>query len=263
MKLPARQPPYTGRPSKKYTPWTLFLAPPLILAALIASTYPGARFSVIAFFCLAGLALLYGGICALCRHSDMGGPARAVRQVFHLLLALWLLSFIVVELLIVSGARGDPDGPADCVLVLGAGLRGEDPSFTLAVRLDAAIEYLRRWPDTPAVVSGGQGAGESVSEAEAMRRYLIQRGIEPARVIREDRSTNTEENVAYSLPLMPEGTRRVAVVSNEFHLYRARALLRRAGAEPLAVWAPTPLWYLKPGYYFREYFSVVFMWLGI
>jgi len=238
------------------------LTPVTVIAALIAGRFPGAQFAVPAFWGLAGLSALYGFICLMCRHVRWGRPARVARQIIHTMLALWLLSFVLVITLVMDGAHSDPDGPVDCVLVLGAGLVGETPAHPLASRLDAAVAYLNRHPDTPVVVSGGQGPGESIPEAEAMYRHLVDHGIDPARITQENRSASTAQNVAFSLPLMPEGTARVAVVSNEFHLYRARALLRRAGVEPLAVSAPTPLWYLKPTYYFREYFSVVFTWLG-
>jgi uncharacterized SAM-binding protein YcdF (DUF218 family) len=259
MRLPLPPVPYAGKKQRKYTPWTLFLAPVFLVAALMARCYGGAQFAVLSFFALCFLSVLYGAICLLCRHSRWSGQARVARQVVDIVVLLFLLSFIAVEGLILSGAHSDPDAPADCVLVLGAGLHGETPSLTLASRLDAALRYLNRYPDVPVVVSGGQGPGESISEAEAMYRWLAGRGIDPDRIIREDRSTNTTQNVQNSIPLMPERTRTVAVVTNEFHLFRARRLLRASGLTPIAVSAPTPLWYLKPTYYFREFFSVIFM----
>ena len=262
MKLYAKPNSYSGGREAKYPQWALLLVPVFMVAALFAGRYPGAQFAVWTCWGLAGLSLVYGFICLLCRHARWGSLARTVRQIIHGLLALFVISFIAIESLILTGARSDPEAAVDCVLVLGAGLRGETPSIALAVRLDRAAAYLERYPDVPVVVSGGQGPGEAIAEAEAMYRYLTARGVDPERIIRESRSSNTSENVALSVPLMPEGTTRVAVVSNEFHLYRARALLRRAGMQPLALSAPTPLWYLKPVYYFREYFSVIFMWLG-
>jgi uncharacterized SAM-binding protein YcdF (DUF218 family) len=233
----------------------------VLALALLVTPFMG--FAAVIGFCGAGALLVYGIVSLLCRHPRWGRRARGARWVLRGLAALWFCSFLAVEGLILHGAAGDPAEPADCVLVLGAGLNGETPSLALAIRLDVAADYLNRYPDTPVVVSGGQGSGESVSEAEAMARYLADRGIDGARIIQEARSTSTAENFAYSIPLMPPGTRRVAVVSNEFHLFRARILARRAGLVPVALSAVTPRWYLKPQYYVREYFSVLFMWLGL
>jgi uncharacterized SAM-binding protein YcdF (DUF218 family) len=203
---------------------------------------------------------LYGALCLLCRHPALGGAARIVRHTVHVLFILWVVSFVVVEGLILGGAHSDPEESADCVLVLGAGLNGTYPSYALMARLNKAISYLRQYPDAPVVVSGGQGEGESITEAEAMYRYLTRYGIDAERIRQEDQAVNTDENIKFSIPLMPDGTTSVAVVSNEFHLFRARALLRRSGMTPLALSADTPLWYLKLIYHIREYFSVVYLW---
>ena len=70
--------------------------------------------------------------------------------------------------------------------------------LTLARRLDAALAYLEENPKAYVVVSGGQGAGEDISEAEAMRRYLAARGIEESRILMEDKSMSTLENFLFS-----------------------------------------------------------------
>lgn len=114
------------------------------------------------------------------------------------------------------------------VIVLGCQVRGETPSTMLAKRCDAAIEMLSEYPDTVCVVSGGQGRGEDISEAEAMRRYLVERGISHDRVIIEDRSKSTRENIALSAEILKErGIDRAVIVTNDFHQYRADIYAKR------------------------------------
>lgn len=123
----------------------------------------------------------------------------------------------------------DIDDPG-AVIVLGCQVRGEDPSTMLQRRLDAALEVLNDHPNALCVVSGGQGSGEDISEAEAMRRYLEEFGISPERIILEDRSISTRENILFSAELLKErGIDRAVIVTNEFHQYRADIYARRNG----------------------------------
>lgn len=116
------------------------------------------------------------------------------------------------------------------VVVLGCRVRGETPSPMLARRLDAALETLSENPDALCVVCGGKGSGENISEAEAMRRYLTERGIPDERILAEDRSTNTRENITFAAELLKErGIDRVVIVTSEFHQYRADVYARRRG----------------------------------
>lgn len=98
------------------------------------------------------------------------------------------------------------------------------PSPILARRLDAAIElWHRNGGGAPFIVSGGQGPDELASEAEVMARYALNRAVEPEAIILEDKATSTEENLRYSLRLLPCGTKRAYLVTSAFHLPRALA----------------------------------------
>lgn len=151
------------------------------------------------------------------------------------------------------------DGTEDAVIVLGAGLRGEDVSLTLARRLDVAVAYHRRNPRALIVVSGGQGANEQIPEALAMRRYLTERGVPEELILMEDRSTDTSENFAFSKAMLEERLGRdfrTVVVTTDFHAFRAEILARHAG---LAVTrASSPLsWYQVPANYLREMVAMI------
>ena len=120
----------------------------------------------------------------------------------------------------------------DAVIVLGAGVRGQVPSETLAKRLDAAISYHQKNPSALIVVSGGQGNGEDITEALAMERYLIDAGVSAEKIIKEERATSTHENFLYSKELLDaalgEGYS-VAFITNDFHVARSSLAAERCG----------------------------------
>ena len=170
------------------------------------------------------------------------------------------MSFVIVESLIILESGGDENVNEKYIIVLGAGLYGEVPSRILTERLEAAYSYMLDNPESIAVLCGGQGPDEWISEAEAMRRFLIARGISDDRLILEERSTNTNENIKNAAQLL-ESTKTAAIVSNNFHLYRAKKLAARYGIEASGISASMPdLPLVKLNYYLREYFSVIFMW---
>lgn len=177
-------------------------------------------------------------------------------------LTVFLLSFLVIEGLIVAHQSGTESPDADTLIVLGAGLHGDVPSATLAARLETALEYLNAHPNAVAVLTGGQGAGETVTEASAMADWLIGRGIEPERLYLEEQATDTAENMAFSATLMEqEGLRGpVVLISQGFHLFRAEQLAEKAGLGPVqTVSAPIPQLWLIPSVYLREYCSILLM----
>lgn len=187
-------------------------------------------------------------------------------RVFKIILTILLLAgvvyFIIVEIPVVSAAHTDPDPKADYVIVLGAGVNGEVPSLSLLNRLDATYAYLVKYPDAKAIVSGGQGSGENITEAECMYRWLTAKGIAPERVIKEDRATSTAENFAYSFAIIknlggaPNGS---AFVSSEYHLYRAQRIAAAQGVAVKAVAAHTTYPFIMVNYFIREAFAVTYM----
>ena len=139
----------------------------------------------------------------------------------------------------ILGVRGAADPEAQWVVVLGAGVNGTVPSQALRERLEAAQDYLARYPEAVAVLSGAQGDGEAITEAQCMYDWLTARGVVPDRLRMETKATTTEENLRCSLDLIEAetGTRpaQIAAISGEYHLLRAELLARRAGAEALGV----------------------------
>ncbi len=151
----------------------------------------------------------------------------------------------------------------DAVIVLGAGIHGEEVSKALAYRLDAAVKYHEVNPSAFIIVSGGRGAQEIITEAEAMERYLIKKGVNPEVIVREEQATSTYENFLYSKKILDEkftDKYQVAFISNSFHLYRAGRLANSAGLRVQKIHAHTSILTLLPDY-LRECCAVGVMWL--
>lgn len=185
------------------------------------------------------------------------------RIVLAALLVLGAAVFAVFEAPVISNAKTDAAPQSDYLIVLGAGVNGSAPSLSMVNRLEAALDYLEAYPDAVAIVSGGQGAGEDVTEASAMHDWLIAHGVPESRIVQEEQSTSTRENLENSFAIIrsrggdPAGG--VAVVSSEYHLYRAKQMARALGAKPLGVAAETTLPTMRANYFIREAFAAAYM----
>ena len=149
-------------------------------------------------------------------------------------LALFLagvLPFTVSLGLVLAGMESRLEDEADTMILLGCMVYPWGPSILLQDRLDTALDYLEDHPDMTVIVSGGQGKDEHISEAQAMHDYLVEHGIASERILLEDQSESTYENLLFTSQLMAEhgidGTDEVIVVSNNFHLTRVRMLFAR------------------------------------
>lgn len=235
----------------------------LLLSAVCRFILPGVRFSALLFLCGAAVC---AGFCLLNVWAERSKAGRICRAAGACVLAAGFLVFLIVEGMILwAGERQIPDERPAAVVVLGAGVNGTTPSLTLRTRLDAAAEYLRLHPDIPAVLSGGQGPGEDITEAQAMYTALVSRGIAADRLFLEERSTSTEENLAFSLSVLAEAgvdpTDVIAVVTNDFHLFRAQLIARETGMNVIGIPAELPWWWLNANYYVREFFALGKLWL--
>ncbi|CAH0203634.1 hypothetical protein SRABI84_01962 [Peribacillus simplex] len=144
---------------------------------------------------------------------------------------------------------------ADYLIILGARVKGSVPSLSLQYRIDKAAEYLTANKHTLVIVSGGKGPGEDISEAKAMQQGLIAQGIEEARIMMEDKSTTTYENIVFSKELIPDTAVSGLVVSNDFHIYRAVEIAKKEGLDLKGIPAKTPKVSLLKSYT-REYLAI-------
>lgn len=141
-----------------------------------------------------------------------------------------LLFFCFVEYFVLSAAFQTPKGGLDAIVVLGARVNEDgQPSGSLRERIAAAADYLQRNPETIVVASGGQGADEPMSEAQCIRDHLVAAGIDPDRILVEDASTSTKENLANSFALLEGRAAHVGIVTNDFHIFRALCVGRAQG----------------------------------
>lgn len=209
--------------------------------------------------------LIWGGIGAAClglgalvgNRKLMAAIPKPVKVAVGALVCAGAVTFCAVEGMILSeyGASAAPG--ADYCIVLGAQWKPSGPSAVLRKRLDKAVEYLKANPDTKVIVSGGKGANEPMAEAEGMYGYLVQAGIEEERILVEDKSRSTYENLVYSGGLLDKENDRVVIVTNNFHVFRAMSIAKKQGyanVEGLA--ASTPLG-SGPNNLLREFMGVV------
>lgn len=183
---------------------------------------------------------------------------KVVRGVLLFFIILGVVIFLNVEGLILSGFFASGEADLDYVIVLGAQMKENGPSNILKARLDKAIGYLEENPATKVIVSGGQGSDEPVSEAEGMKIYLVQNGIEPDRIIMEDNSVNTKQNLMFSSEYINIEEETVGIVTSNFHIYRSVRLARKQGYVHVCGIAAESKLGLLPANMLREFCSIVY-----
>ena len=172
--------------------------------------------------------------------------------------ALAVIYVTVLSCFMTAALTRSPDD-AQAVVVLGCKVNGTTPSRMLTRRLDSAKRFLDSHPDAVCVVSGGKGDDEKISEAQAMKTYLTEKGISPERIIPEDKSVNTDENMRFSSDILKKmGIEKAAIVTDGFHQYRAGLIARKYGLETTAVNADTDALtaWLVPTYWIREWLAI-------
>lgn len=182
---------------------------------------------------------------------------------FVLLSLLGLIFFLGVEgMILFNGYQTDITEQSDYIIVLGARVKGDTPSLALKYRMDKAYEYLNHHENTKAILSGGKGPGENITEAEAMRRYLTKEGIQEERLILENQSTSTVENMENSFKIIDteQPGSKVVVVTSRFHVLRSKMIAWDLGRNVKGIGVKT-MQYLVPNYYLREFFAVVVEWI--
>ena len=180
----------------KYLKWLI----PLALASggfiFIKYVYGHGFLGFIAV-CLAIITAVYFLIDLLKDGNRMA--AKVLRTIFTAFLGLGLAVCLITEAVIIHASQGEPDRKCQYIVVLGAKVNGTEPSISLSDRITAAYDYLTENPGVIAILSGGQGSDEGISEAECMFRKLTAMGIDKNRLWLEDKATSTWENLNFSL----------------------------------------------------------------
>ncbi len=186
------------------------------------------------------------------------------KKLRNYMLYIVLLLILVIEIpIIVVGYLTQPV-KSDTIIVLGAKILGQDPSLMLRLRLDEAIKLYEAGYAPTIIVSGAQGPDESISEAASMKAYLLNHGIPAERILLEDQSFNTYQNLANSHKIMQVNSLRTAViVSNASHIRRSLLLAQNLGIQ--ATGSPAPMAssspYLTTKQYVREGAAVAVLFL--
>lgn len=209
--------------------------------------------------CFLGLS----AVCVLLRLVRGKKRERTWRVILLGLTAFCMLTVFGAMLYIDRDGRSDTfenENAPEFVVVLGAQVQGDQPSLTLKKRLDLAYTYLTEHPDAEVVVSGGQGPDEQYTEASVMAKYLIARGIGEDRIVREEKASDTRENLAFSRALVESlgiDTSKVLIITSDFHLCRAKFLARKQGMQAYGLASQTWPEILRVNYLLREVFAFV------
>ena len=214
----------------------------------------GYSFSALVCLCLMGILLFYN----LCYLSKGKYPkaTKVVKRVFTCILILGLLVVGTTECLIIHASLGDKDEACEYMVVLGAKVRHDGPSVSLMDRIRAAADYMNEHPDVIAIVSGGKGEDEPMTEAQCMYDELVKLGIDPGRIWIEDKATSTWENLHFSLNLIEEKTgqrpEKIGLLSSEYHLFRAKLFARACEVEAVGIPARTSRLSQMVNHFMRE-----------
>ncbi len=212
----------------------------LILDTIFAANFSNINLGIVMPFVI-GLPLLILGIffTPITEFMNHGWFGQLIKWGMIGCYGLFTLLFLITTIIIKTAAsRPMPSNP-DAIIVLGAGIRGTNPSITLAKRLDKAKELLEGCDEhTLIIVSGGKGHDEVVSESTVMKNYLISKGVLADRIIEESSSTSTEENFLFSKAIIDEMRGKdssIVFVTTGFHVYRAGKLAQRLGIDASGV----------------------------
>lgn len=227
----------------------------LVAVAVSLNVVPGFRFSIVLCIGAAALLVLFW---LLTRR-----PTPVKRKICRILCVLLLAGSIAAGItlgFVVNAAHPGTLPQCEYIIVLGAGVNGSVPSLTLQERIRCAYDYLTANPDTVAVLSGGQGPRENISEAACMYRELTKRGIDGSRLLLEEQSTSTMENLTFSMDVLNKTTGtvpvQVGIVSSEYHIFRAKCFAKDLGMDPVGIPATTSWAALRANYYLREIAAV-------
>ena len=240
------------RSFKTLLPW-LVSAPMAAIAYFLKFVIPGYSFTALVICVLIFIILFYSVTGQLLPRWP--GIAR-VRKFFTVCLVIGLLIVGITEAFVIKASFGEPEDSCEYMVVLGASVREAGPSNSLWDRIYGARDYLEAHPNVIAIVSGGQGPDEPMTEARAMYDELVKLGIDPNRIWMEDKATSTWENLQFSLKLIEEKTggrpTKIGLLSSEYHMLRASLFADACGVDAVMIPARTTRLSQKINHFMRE-----------
>jgi len=250
----------TQRKKIPFLPGWILAAVLFLLGIFVYYCVLGCSFSGQLLWCFGALVLVYQLINLLSLKNEKA--AKMLRRILTVCVCIGFLIAAVTGCFIIHAAFGDAQLDQQYIVVLGAGVNGTVPSLSLRERINAAYDYLSVHPDSIAVVSGGKGSGEHITEALCMYNELTKMGIDSSRVWMEDRSASTWANLNYSLELIEQKTGirpdKLGIISSEYHMLRAGMMARDCGIEAVGIPAATSRFFQKTNHFLREIAGVWF-----
>jgi len=228
-----------------------------LLYYIIIINYVGVDSSFALFWLFTGIGLiLVFVIISLCNRYEIRLPSY-LSIPFLIIVILGIGIFVWIEGMIITNSKQVADAKADYLIVLGAQVKGTKISKALKRRLDVSIRYLKDNVKTIVIVAGGRGKYEDITEAQAMREYLLVNGVGEARIILEDKSRNTIENIRNSRALIRDTSTRIVLVTSDFHIFRALSIAKKQGlSNTQGISSPSdPILFIN--YYVREALGVL------
>lgn len=206
----------------------------MIIIGVLSILEWGISFSSI--FLIVSMALIYivfsrRDLCSKSKHLNI------IYNIYKVIIIIFVSLFLLLEGLILLNINETKDADKvdniDTMIVLGAKVNGTEISNTLKLRLDKAIEYYNKHKSVNIIVSGGQGNDENITEALAMKNYLISNGVNSNNIIEENKATTTLENIIYSKKILDNinNKGKVLIVTSDYHLFRGRLIASILGIE--------------------------------
>ena len=230
------------------------MIPLLLMIVFFTFFMAGYSFTVLVCWCLIGIILFYNTMYLL--RDKFPRETRAVKGIFTVILCIGLLVCGITEAIIIKASFGEPKESCEYVVVLGAKVRPDGPSVSLMDRIRAANDYMNAHPDVIAVVSGGKGTDEPMTEAQCMYEELVKLGVDPNRIWIEDKATSTWENLHFSLDLIEEKTgarpEKIGLLSSEYHMFRASLFADACGVDSVGIPAKTSRISQRINHFMRE-----------
>jgi uncharacterized SAM-binding protein YcdF (DUF218 family) len=183
---------------------------------------------------------------------------KPVRIMFKAILVVFVLSFFIVEVIIICNMRETSQPGVDYVIVLGCQVNGSIPSIPLKRRVNTAVKYLEENHDTNVVISGGKGRGENMPESEVMKILLKRSRIDEKRIFAEDKATSTMENLMFSDALYNISGKSVAIVTSDYHIFRALLMAKKLKYKNTTGLPCRSQLSMLPAYLVREYAAVMY-----
>ncbi|MBQ3426055.1 MAG: YdcF family protein [Clostridia bacterium] len=231
-----------------------FLGAVLIVYGIVLSLMSNFNVGIVMILALGAVLFIYG---LFYKRLDQHGAMRVIEKI---VIAALCVEAVLVGFIAYQGVHDTVSYNEDAVIVLGAGVHGDRVSLPLKQRLDKALEYHEKNPEAVIVVTGGRGFQETVTEAEAMEKYLLEKGVKPESVLKEENATSTNENMKFSKVILDNrfgDEYSVAVITNNFHIYRSVRIAKNEGFKDVKHLHAGLQWYNLMPCYLRESLAVI------